>query len=128
MDTRQLRTPQRSSRTRLCKPHLKQRGQPVKHTSGARESSRGLLTVDTTVDPLVRRVDRLAVLFGINIDLGFVCGDKLVELRIEDSDDLGALVIHDRLVLLVPEHGDGEPICGGWGCYETCSFGRSEEP
>ena len=45
----------------------------------------------------------------IDVNLGVVGRDDIVELGIEYSYDLGAFVVHNRLVLLVPKHGNGEP-------------------
>ena len=67
-------------------------------------------TIDSIVNPIVDGVDFLAKFLGINVDLDLVSGDEIVELGIEDSDDLGALVIHDFLILLVPKQRNGESM------------------
>jgi len=70
--------------------------------------------IDSIVNPIVNGVDFLTKFLGINVDFGLINGDKIVELRIEDSDDLGALVIHDFLIFLVPEHRNREPSGIAW--------------
>jgi len=65
--------------------------------------------VDGVVNPIIGGVDFLAKFLWIDVDIGLVGRNEIVELGIEYPDDLGAFVIHNRLVLLVPEHGNGEP-------------------
>ena len=59
---------------------------------------------------------------------GLVNGDKIIELGIEYSDDLGALVIHDFLVLLVPEHGNGEPVGLLRDELQASDYGKADGP
>jgi len=65
--------------------------------------------VDSVVNPIINGVDFAAKFLGIDVNLGLVGRDEIVELGVEHSDDLGAFVVHDRLVLLVPKDRNGEP-------------------
>ena len=96
----------RCSRNLPCKHHLNRR--PVSASEvGGRPKQR---TVDRSVNPIVDGVDFLAKFLGIDVDLGLVSGNEIVELGIEHPDDLGAFVVHNCLALLVPKHGNGEPV------------------
>ena len=55
----------------------------------------------------------------VEIQIGLTFGQQVVERRIEDTNDLGTLVIHDCMRFLVPENRDSEPCIGvhistGW--------------
>jgi hypothetical protein len=91
---------------RPCKHHLF--GKYVKWF-GRERTPKGP-TVDGVINPVIHAVDFLAKVVGINVDLGLVSRDEIIELGIEYSDDLGALIVHDCFVLLVPKDGDGEPV------------------
>ena len=94
------------SQNRPCRHHLFRKY--VKRFWRKRTPERP--TIDGAVNPVVGAVDFLTKLRGININIGLVRGDEIVELGIEDSDDLGTLIVHDRLILLVPKDRDGEPV------------------
>lgn len=93
------------SQTRPCKLHLCRQ---CINTPDAREHKRR--TINGVVNPIVDGVNFLTKFLGINVDLGPVGRDEVVELGIEHSDYLGTLVIHDRLVLLIPKDGNSEPM------------------
>ena len=65
-------------------------------------------TVDGVVHPLVELIDLLAEGLGIEVDLSLIRRELVIERCVEHADDLGALVVHNCLLLLVPEHGHGE--------------------
>ena len=67
-----------------------------------RKRIRKIPTIDGVVNPVVGAVDILTKVLGIDVDLGLVSGEEIIELGIEHSDDLGALIVHDRVILLVP--------------------------
>jgi hypothetical protein len=69
-----------------------------------------LRTIDSIVDPLVEGVDLCAVGCRIDINGSLVSGEVLVECCVEDADNLGALVVYDRLVLFVPKDRNGKAI------------------
>ena len=75
----------------------------------SRDKEKGARTVDAVIYPLVQSVDIPAQRRGIEIELRFIVREDRVKLRVEDADDLRRLVVHDRVLLLVPEHGHGEP-------------------
>jgi len=75
----------------------------------ARETGLVNSIVDSAINPIVDRINFLAKLLGINVDLCLVGGDELVELGIEYSDNLGAFIVHDCVIFLVPEQRDGKP-------------------
>lgn len=69
-----------------------------------------MLTVHRVVHPFVERVDLRSQVLGIQVNGGFVSWEEFVECRVEDSDDLRALVVHDRVCLLVPQQGYRIPV------------------
>ena len=93
----------RCLRSQPCKLHLYR--QPVDTLGSERRPKRP--TIDSVVNPIINGVDFAAKFLGINVNLG---RDEIVELGVEHSDDLGAFVVHDRLVLLVPKDRNGEPV------------------
>lgn len=109
---------------RPCKHHLFR--QCVKRFG--RKRTRKRPTVDGVVNPVICAVDFLAKAAGINVDLGLVCGDEVVEFGIEDSDDLRALIVHDGLILLVPKDGDGEPVGRLRDEFWTSDHGLADGP
>lgn len=68
------------------------------------------LTVDVRVDQIVQRVDFGAVLLWVIVERSLLLRDELIESRVEDADNLRALVVDDRMQLLVPEDGNREPM------------------
>lgn len=68
------------------------------------------LTVDVRVDQIVQRVDFGAVLLWVIVERSLLRRDELIESRVEDADNLRALVVDDRMQLLVPEDGNREPM------------------
>lgn len=68
------------------------------------------LTVDVRVDQIVQRVDFGAVLLWVIVERSLLLLDELIESRVEDADNLRALVVDDRMQLLVPEDGNREPM------------------
>lgn len=63
--------------------------------------------VDRVVDPVGLRIDLGASGLGVEVDGGELLGEEGVEGGVEEADDLGRLVVDDRLSLLVPDDGDG---------------------
>mgnify|MGYP001479499475 CR=1 FL=1 len=61
--------------------------------------------VHVGVDDLVDRVDLGTQLLGVIVE---IIASPRVEFAIQHADDLGRLVVHDRLAFLVPEHRDCE--------------------
>lgn len=63
-------------------------------------------TVDPIIDPLVHAINLPAQLRRIQVELlrPALLRDERIELRVEDAYDLRRLVVHDRVLLLVPEH------------------------
>ena len=66
-------------------------------------------TINGVVYPFVELVDFLTEGLGVEVNLGLVRGELVVERGVEHADDLRALIVHDCLLLLVPEHGHREP-------------------
>jgi len=81
---------------------------PVNQRVGREKLEKKKRTVDPIIDPLVHPVDLCAQRRGIEVELGLIVRDERVELRVEHADDLRRLVVHDRVALLVPEHGHRE--------------------
>ena len=66
-------------------------------------------TVDRIIHPLVHPIDLRAQLRRIQVELRLGrLGHERAELRVEHADDLRRLVVHDRVLLLVPQHGHRE--------------------
>jgi len=66
-------------------------------------------TVDRFEYPRINFVNLSAQRFGIYVQaLSFAFRQKVVERGIEYTNNLGTLVVHDRLVLFVPQNRDGE--------------------
>jgi hypothetical protein len=82
--------------------------------------------VDGVVDQLVGLVDGGPEVGRVEVQPG-VPGDA-VELGVEHPDDLGALVVHHRLQLLVPQHlkrnGTLESALGCCAVLHLCVLGR----
>lgn len=72
-------------------------------------SMSGIRTVDGIVHPFVHLVNLCAEPLGININCSLVLGQLVVKHSVKHPDNLGTLVVHDRLCLLVPEHRHSEP-------------------
>jgi hypothetical protein len=68
----------------------------------------GRRTVDPIIDPLVHLVDLLAKLRRIKVKLRFIFRDERIELGVKEADNLGRLVIDDRVLFLIPDHRDRE--------------------
>ena len=61
------------------------------------------------VDPLVHFIDFFTERFGVEVQRCFVGGKQVIEGGVEDADDFRALVIHNSLVLAIPENGNSKP-------------------
>jgi hypothetical protein len=61
--------------------------------------------IDVGINIVVRFVDLLPESSGVQVEFGVF--SKLIELRVEHPDDLGALVVDDGALDLVPEDGNG---------------------
>ena len=75
--------------------------------------------VDRVVNPLVHLVNLLTQVFGTEAAAGLgrlaqVLGQQVVEFGVEHADDLAALVVDDRLGLLIPERRDREAADVVW--------------
>mmetsp|Transcript_5453 Transcript_5453/g.21567 ORF Transcript_5453/g.21567 Transcript_5453/m.21567 type:complete len:357 (-) Transcript_5453:25-1095(-) len=81
--------------------------------------------VDARVDPLVDRVDRVAEPLRIDVEVRVLGHSAFVEGRVEHADDLRALVAHDGLGLLVPEHRHGVLAAGVVGQLVEITHGGS---
>lgn len=63
----------------------------------------------TYVSPCVEVIDCSGELGGV-VGYAFVCGiDVVVEFRVQEADDLAALIVTNGLVLCIPEHRDRVP-------------------
>ena len=60
------------------------------------------LTVDLGIDPLVQLVNFRTQLARIQVNRGELRLKQLVEGSVEDTDNFRALVVHYRVMLLVP--------------------------
>ena len=86
----------------LCTRHLAQ----YQHDHYAKH---GIPTVDVIVNPPIQFIDLCLMFLWVEIQIGLIFGQQVVERRIEDTNDLGTLVIHDCMLFLVPENRNSEP-------------------
>jgi hypothetical protein len=64
--------------------------------------------VDLIIDPLVYPINLLAMLRRIKVKLRFIFRDDRIELRVKHADNLGRLVIDNRMLFLIPDYRDRE--------------------
>jgi len=58
--------------------------------------------VDSIIYPFIDGIDFSLVRLRIDIQSSLVFWDDVIESRVEDANDVGTLIVHDRVVLLVP--------------------------
>lgn len=98
--------PRESSQNRSCIRHLHEHPNSIQ--CRIKPLIQGRLTVDLIIDPLVHLINLLAKMRRIKIKLRVRCLDDRIELRVKHPDNLGRLVIDDRMLFLIPEYRDRE--------------------
>lgn len=88
----------------------------------------GMRTVDAWIYPLVYLIDLSLKVCGVNVQVSLVGWKQVVESRIEDANDLRALVVNDCMVFLVPQGRNTESSRKHHQLHRQVSRSRIHKP